>query len=95
MAFLNDCTSPFTVRICLEPGGDDPVRSLIWGDPLHRSNRRRCQKFRSDKTVPVSTDLVYGLVNTRTDGRRFFCGTLEEVSSDFDFKLPDAGIDVD
>lgn len=50
--------------------------------------------FRAARSMPVSTDLVYGLVNVRTDGTRILCATLEEVGSEFDIKVFEAGIDV-
>ncbi|HKQ80130.1 MAG TPA: MBL fold metallo-hydrolase [Blastocatellia bacterium] len=44
--------------------------------------------------TPISTDLVYGLVNVRTDGEHILCGMMEESGSDFDVKVFKAGIDV-
>lgn len=38
-------------------------------------------------TTNVATDLVYGLVNVRTDGTNVLCATLEEKGNDFDFKV--------
>jgi hypothetical protein len=32
-------------------------------------------------------DLVYGLVNVRTDGKEILCATLEEKGDDFDVKV--------
>lgn len=36
--------------------------------------------------TPLSRDLVYGLVNVRTDGGRVLCATLES-GTDFDVKV--------
>ncbi len=44
--------------------------------------------------VPVSTDLVYGLVNVRTDGQEILCGTMLESGDGFDIKVVRAGIEV-
>src|SRR5919108_1116508 len=41
--------------------------------------------------TPLSSDLVYGLVNVRTDGRSILCATLEEKGNDFDVKVITAG----
>lgn len=49
--------------------------------------------FRPLDEVPVETDLVYGLVNVRTDGVHVLTGTLEESGSDFDVKVFRAGVD--
>jgi beta-lactamase superfamily II metal-dependent hydrolase len=50
-------------------------------------------RFRRLKYTPVSSDLVYGLVNVRTDGEHILCGTREETGKDFDVKVFRAGID--
>lgn len=42
-------------------------------------------------TTNVATDLVYGLVNVRTDGKTVLCATLEEKGNDFDVKTFHAG----
>lgn len=49
--------------------------------------------YRRLSWLPMATDLVYGLVNVRTDGRRILCATMKEGSSDFDFKVFQAGVD--
>jgi beta-lactamase superfamily II metal-dependent hydrolase len=41
--------------------------------------------------VPMATDLVYGLVNVRTDGQRILLGYMSEGSSDFDIRVFMAG----
>jgi beta-lactamase superfamily II metal-dependent hydrolase len=51
-------------------------------------------RFRRLKYIPVSSDLVYGLVNVRTDGEHVLCATMEEKGNDFDTKVFRAGIDV-
>jgi hypothetical protein len=50
--------------------------------------------FRRLKYTPVSSDLVYGLVNVRTDGEHILCATMEEKGKDFDVKVLQAGVDV-
>ena len=42
--------------------------------------------------MPMATDLVYGLVNVRSDGRRILCATMKEGSSDFDLQVFQAGV---
>jgi beta-lactamase superfamily II metal-dependent hydrolase len=51
-------------------------------------------RFRRLKYLPVSSDLVYGLVNVRTDGEHVLCATMEEKGNDFDTKVFRAGIDI-
>ena len=43
-----------------------------------------------DRT-PIATDLIYGLVNVRTDGEKIMCATMEEKGKDFDLKVFKAG----
>jgi beta-lactamase superfamily II metal-dependent hydrolase len=37
--------------------------------------------------TPINTDLIYGLVNIRTDGEKIFIATMEEKGGDFDYKV--------
>lgn len=43
--------------------------------------------------VPISTDLVYGLINVRTDGTRVLCAYMKEGSDDFDLEVFRAGVE--
>ncbi len=49
--------------------------------------------YRRLSWLPMATDLVYGLVNVRTDGERILCATMKEGSSDFDLQVFQAGVD--
>ncbi len=49
--------------------------------------------YRRLSWLPMATDLVYGLVNVRSDGRRVLCATMKEGSSDFDLQVFEAGVD--
>ena len=35
-------------------------------------------------TLPLATNLVYGLVNIRSDGKYILCATMKETNNDFD-----------
>jgi len=48
-------------------------------------------RYRDLEHTPLATDLVYGLVNVRTDGRRILCATMEETGTEFDIKVFEAG----
>jgi beta-lactamase superfamily II metal-dependent hydrolase len=48
--------------------------------------------YRRLSWLPMATDLVYGLVNVRSDGRRVLCATMKEGSSDFDVQVFEAGV---
>lgn len=50
--------------------------------------------LRSLGRTPVAADLVYGLVNVRTDGQHVLCATLEESGGEFDVKVFRAGVNV-
>ncbi len=77
------------VRVDHDEDPDTMLRSF----PIDRAEvRPRNGTFRRFSTTPISTDLVYGLVNIRTDGRRILCATLEEVGTEFDVKVFQAGV---
>jgi beta-lactamase superfamily II metal-dependent hydrolase len=59
---------------------------------LASSVRPEGGEFEPFSRRPISTDLVYGLVNVRTDGRHVLCATLEENGRDFDIKVFEAGV---
>lgn len=50
-------------------------------------------RYRRLSWLPIATDLVYGLVNVRTDGQRILCATMNERQSDFDLQVFDAGVE--
>jgi beta-lactamase superfamily II metal-dependent hydrolase len=54
--------------------------------------RPEAGEFEPFSRVPISTDLIYGLVNVRTDGQHILCATLEESGKDFDIKVFEAGV---
>lgn len=49
--------------------------------------------YRPLEYLPLSTDLIYGLVNVRTDGEHILCATMEERGVEFDVKVFRAGVD--
>ncbi|GLC23662.1 ComEC/Rec2 family competence protein [Roseisolibacter agri] len=51
----------------------------------------RGQDYRKLAFLPLASDLVYGLVNVRTDGVHVLCATMEEAGTDFDVKVFRAG----
>ena len=50
-------------------------------------------RFEPLERKPISSDLIYGLVNIRTDGEHILCATLLESGNDFDCKVIQAGVD--
>lgn len=50
-------------------------------------------RYRRLSWTPMATDLVYGLVNVRSDGQRILCATMKEGSSDFDLQVFQAGVE--
>jgi hypothetical protein len=49
-------------------------------------------KFQPLAHTPLATDLIYGLINVRTDGRRILCAYMEEQGGDFDLQVFRAGV---
>ena len=50
-------------------------------------------KFIPLEDTPISTDLVYGLINVRTDGERVLCGYMKEGSQDFELQVFRGGVE--
>jgi beta-lactamase superfamily II metal-dependent hydrolase len=50
-------------------------------------------RYRPLSWLPMAKDLVYGLVNVRSDGQRILCATMKEGSSDFDLQVFQAGVE--
>ena len=75
-----------SVRVDLdgEPGG---LPRTVKPENTKVKARRTRAKYRSLEHTPLSTDLIYGLVNVRTDGVHILCATMEEKGTDFDVKV--------
>jgi hypothetical protein len=43
--------------------------------------------------VPLAVDLIYGLINVRTDGTRILCAYMKEQTQDFDVQAFRAGVE--
>jgi beta-lactamase superfamily II metal-dependent hydrolase len=82
-----------SVRVDLDqqPGG--PTQEISSGWTEIRPDLDNAG-FRDLDQTPISTDLVYGLVNVRTDGDRILCATMEEKGGGFDVKVFEAGVAV-
>ena len=77
------------VRVDHDDDKDTEMRSY----PADRAQVRPLNtRYRNFSSTPVATDLVYGLVNIRTDGQRIMCATLEEKGNEFDIKTFLAGV---
>jgi hypothetical protein len=50
-------------------------------------------KYHPLTEVNIATDLIYGLVNIRTDGRLILCATMKETGKSFDYYAFQAGVD--
>ncbi len=76
---------------------DDPAAPEVF-DPVKPKDVKMSagdwKKARDLPEVPISTDLVYGLINVRTDGQEILCGVMRESGTDFDIKVFQAGVDV-
>ncbi|MDX2507905.1 MAG: MBL fold metallo-hydrolase [Gammaproteobacteria bacterium] len=78
-------------RVRVDHDDDDDTRMRSY--PMDRAQvRPRNSKYRNFSTTPVATDLVYGLVNVRTDGKNIMIATMEEKGTEFDIKTFVAGV---
>jgi beta-lactamase superfamily II metal-dependent hydrolase len=82
-----------SVRVQLAAGAENSPRTVKPADTQVKARQPEA-KFRPLERTPLSTDLVYGLVNIRTDGVHILCATMEEEGTDFDVKVFKAGVDV-
>jgi hypothetical protein len=81
-----------SVRVQLAPGTETPLQTVSPANTQVKA-REAGAKFRQLPRTPLSTDLVYGLVNVRTDGVHILCATMEEQGTDFDVKVFKAAVD--
>jgi beta-lactamase superfamily II metal-dependent hydrolase len=80
----------YSVRVDLDKDPTTPtkfVRSEYTTIKAKGSN----QDYKKLDWTPISTDLIYGLVNVRTDGNHILCATMLEKGNDFDVKVFKAG----
>jgi hypothetical protein len=81
--FINDADGKFKVPL---KDDDKIVAYLLWGNHVQVGETsgqaaeaeikaaERGAKFLPLNDTPIATDLVYGLINVRTDGTRVLCG---------------------
>ena len=77
-------------RVRIDDDDDGSTR-----DPHYRANlaevRPQGGSYRNLAASPIVTDLIYGLVNIRTDGRTLMLATMKESGDEFDIKTFLAG----
>ncbi len=71
----------------LAPGSDQDAAGL----EARFITSNKASDYKRLGWLPMATDLVYGLVNVRTDGQRILMGYMSEGSSDFDIRVFMAG----
>lgn len=75
-------------------GGASGVPKTVKPEDVEIKAREGKAEYRPLERTPLSTDLIYGLVNIRTDGAHILCATMEEKGNDFDVKVFQAGVEV-
>ncbi len=81
-----------SVQVDLDGEGGDEPREVKPEDTRVKAKAPRAA-YRALTETPLATDLVYGLVNVRTDGTHILCATMVENGLDFDVKVFKAGVD--
>jgi len=81
------------VKVDCDKNPNTPMKSLK-PSAVKVNATSRANDYRNLQYMPMSVDLIYGLVNIRTDGKEILCATMEEKGSDFDIKVFKAGKDV-
>ncbi len=77
----------FGGAVAVPPGPDQDAAAL----EARFSTSTSAGSYRRLAWLPMATDLVYGLVNVRTDGQRILLAYMSEGSSDFDVRVFMAG----
>jgi beta-lactamase superfamily II metal-dependent hydrolase len=80
-----------SVRVELDGGAGGPKTETVPSRDAAIKAPGERQFFQPLEQTPLGTDLVYGLVNVRTDGTHVLCATMEEQAGDFDVKVFRAG----
>ncbi len=81
-----------SVQVDLDGEGGNEPREVKPEDTRVKAKAPRAA-YRALTETPLATDLVYGLVNVRTDGTHILCATMVENGLDFDVKVFKAGVD--
>ena len=77
----------------LDPDGSGPANER-WYSAKKTQIKTSNTKYRPLQHTPIATDLVYGLINVRTDGEKILCATMKESGDSFDKKMFMAGVDM-
>ncbi|MDX2070796.1 MAG: MBL fold metallo-hydrolase [Haliscomenobacter sp.] len=75
---------PGSVKTRSQPGANDYVTHDAFNTLIQAQGE---SGYRTLLHVPINTDLIYGLVSVRTDGRTVLIATSEEQGRDFDTKV--------
>ncbi len=84
-----------SVRLCFAAAIRDrgqPSAEIAAARVEVRADERQA-RFEPLDDTPISTDLIYGLINVRTDGARVLCAFMKEQGADFDIKAFKAGVE--
>ncbi len=84
--------SSVEVSLGASPGETTSALKKIKPQDAKLKLREKESRSRDLRGTPVAVDLVYGLVNIRTDGQQILCATLKEEGDDFDIKVFKAGV---
>jgi beta-lactamase superfamily II metal-dependent hydrolase len=80
-----------TEAVAVRIEGDEDSR--IEADKAEIMPKEKKARFEPLREMPIATDLIYGLINVRTDGKRVMCGYMKEASDDFDLQIFRAGVE--
>ncbi len=77
--------------VSVRKGGDDAAP--IPASEAEVKVSERGAKYEPLDEMPIAADLVYGLINVRTDGTRVLCGYMKEGGNDFDIQVFRGGVE--
>ena len=83
----------YPTSVKLDPDASGPQTEKRYGAKKTRVKSRNI-KYRRLSEVPIATNLIYGLVNVRTDGNTILCATMMESGHTFEKRFFQAGVEV-
>lgn len=84
----------YASKVRIDPDGSGPLPSKTYPTSKAEFTATGLRRYRSLRSTPVAVDLIYGLINIRTDGDLILCAVMKESGKTFDKHLFKAGVDV-
>lgn len=84
----------YASRVRIDPDGEGPEAAKSYPTSKAEFTSTSLRRYQTLHNTPVAMDLIYGLVNIRTDGETILCAVMKESGKTFDTQLFRAEVDV-